>query len=76
MVRWVKNLVLSLLWLWLQLWHRFDPWPRNFHMLQAKKKKKKERKQPQVNFIFFFVPFFLYFSHFLVQTFIDFKIRR
>ena len=26
-------MALSLLWLWLQLWHRFSPWPRNFCML-------------------------------------------
>ena len=26
------------------LWHRFDPWPRNFHMLQAQLKKKKKMK--------------------------------
>ena len=29
----VKDLALSLLWLWLQLWHAFSPWPRNFDML-------------------------------------------
>ena len=28
----VKDQALSLLWLRSQLWHRFDPWPRNFHM--------------------------------------------
>ena len=38
----VKEPVLSLLWLWLQLWHRFDPWPRNFHMWWAQPKKKKK----------------------------------
>ena len=27
----VKDLALSLLWLELLLWHRFDPWLRNFH---------------------------------------------
>ena len=32
MAQWTKDLVLSLPWLWLQLWYRFDPWPRNFHM--------------------------------------------
>ena len=30
MAQWVKGLVLSLLWLWLELRHRFHPWPRNF----------------------------------------------
>ena len=29
MVQWVKDLALSLLWLRLLLWHRFDPWPGN-----------------------------------------------
>ena len=24
------------------LWHRFDPWPRNFHMLQVQPKKERE----------------------------------
>ena len=32
MVQWVKELVLSLQWLILLLWHRLDPWPRNFHI--------------------------------------------
>ena len=27
--QWVKDLALQL------LWHRFDPWPRNVHMLWA-----------------------------------------
>ena len=27
MAQWVKDLVLSLLWLWLQLWQGFDPRP-------------------------------------------------
>ena len=39
----VKDLVLSLLWLWLLLWRRFDPWPGNFHMPQAWQKKKKKK---------------------------------
>jgi len=30
--QWVKDLALSLLWLWLELWHGFDPWARNFCM--------------------------------------------
>ena len=29
----VKESALSLLWLRLPLWLRFDPWPGNFHML-------------------------------------------
>ena len=39
MAQWVKGLVLSLLWLWLELRHRFHPWPRNF--LHANKTKQK-----------------------------------
>ena len=27
--QWVKDLALSLLWLWLLLWHVLDPWPGN-----------------------------------------------
>ena len=41
MGQWVKDLAFSLLWLWLQLWHRFSPKPQNFHMLQAGPKEKK-----------------------------------
>ena len=40
-----KDPALSLLWLWLQLGHRFDPWPRNFHMPQVQQKKKRERER-------------------------------
>ena len=29
--QWVKDPVLSLQWLWLLLWRRFDPWPGNCH---------------------------------------------
>ena len=39
-VQQVKDLVLSLLWLRSKLWHRFDPWPWNFHMPWAWQKKK------------------------------------
>ena len=38
----VRDLALSLLWLWLQLGHGFDPWPRNFCMLLVWQKKKKK----------------------------------
>ena len=40
LAQWVKDLALSLLWLWLQLWCRFDPWPRNFCLLWVLPKKK------------------------------------
>ena len=39
----IKDLALSLLWLWLQLWYRFDPWPGNFLMLWTQPKKKKKK---------------------------------
>ena len=39
MAQWVKDSVLSLLWLGLLLWHGFDPWPRNFHVPQVQPKK-------------------------------------
>ena len=39
----VKDLVLSLLWLSLLPWHRFDPWPGDFHMLKLQPKKKRLR---------------------------------
>ena len=47
MARKVKDLILSLLWLWLLLWHRFCSWPRNVHMSGAwlKTKTKRERKR-------------------------------
>ena len=35
MTQQVKDLELSLLWLWSLLWWGFDPWLRNFHMLQV-----------------------------------------
>ena len=40
--QWVKDLALSLQWLWLLLWCGFNPWSRNFLMPQVKKKKKKK----------------------------------
>ena len=39
--QWVKDLVLSLLWLKSLLRHGFEPWPGNFCMPQAWPKKKK-----------------------------------
>ena len=43
----VKDPVLSLLWLWLQLWCGFNPWPRNFYMPWAWPKKKKKNTKPK-----------------------------
>ena len=45
MAQQVKELALTLLWLWLQLWCRFSPWPRNCHMLQVWPEKKKKKKK-------------------------------
>ena len=39
-----KDPLLSLQWLRLLLWHRFNPWPRNFHLPQEQQKKKKKKK--------------------------------
>ena len=36
----VKDLALSLQWLWSLLWHSFYPWPRNFHMHSQNQKPK------------------------------------
>ena len=36
----VKDLALSLLWFWLQLWYGFDPWPGNFSCCRHSQKKK------------------------------------
>ena len=56
MVQWVKEPVLSLLWLGSLLWCRFSPWPRNFCMpwvwQKKKKKKKKDLKDlPQIKYL-------------------------
>ena len=45
MAWWVKDLVLLQLRCSLQLHLRFDPRPRNFHMLQVQPKKKKKKKK-------------------------------
>ena len=41
--QWVKDLVSSLLWPGLLLWHGFLPWPWNIFMLWAGQKKKKKK---------------------------------
>ena len=38
MVQQVKVPALSLLWLWLLLWHSLDPWPGNFHAVKRRKR--------------------------------------
>ena len=35
LAQWVKDPVLSLLWLRSLLWYRFDPWSENFYMRWA-----------------------------------------
>ena len=44
MAQQVKDLVLSLQQLGLLLWRGFDPWPRNFHILQEGERKKKKKE--------------------------------
>ena len=44
-VQWSKDLALPQLWCRAQLWLGFDPWPRNFNMLQLQTKKKKKNLQ-------------------------------
>ena len=58
----VKNPVLSLKQHGSLLWYRFNPWPRNFHVLQAwpKKKKKKKKKHPTKTQT---LQFFIYNNH-------------
>ena len=41
MAQWVKDLVLSLLWLRLLPWHKFDPWSEKFRVLWVQPKRKK-----------------------------------
>ena len=41
----VKDLALSLLWFWLLLWHRFDPWLGNFCRPIGVAKKEEKRKK-------------------------------
>ena len=47
----VKDPVLSLQWLGSLLLYGFDPWPRNFHMLQMQPKEKKKKKKKKNNYI-------------------------
>ena len=49
--QWIKDPVLSLLWLGSPLWHGFSPWPLNFHMpwVQPKKKKREKRERSKFN---------------------------
>ena len=44
-VQWVKDQVLPHVWHRLQLWLRFDPWPKNFHTPQVQPKEEKKKKK-------------------------------
>ena len=44
----VKDPALSLL--WSLLWHGFNPWSENFHMLWAQPKKKKKKRECRLYF--------------------------
>ena len=41
----VKDPALSPPWLWLQLWHGFDGWPRNFDMLWVRSNQNQKQKR-------------------------------
>ena len=48
MAQQLKDSALSLLWLWLQLWYRFNPWPWNFlHAPGTAKQTSKENTHTQ-----------------------------
>ena len=47
MAQQVKDLELTLLWLWLQLRCEFDPWPRNFCVPWVQPFEKKKRKEKE-----------------------------
>ena len=50
-VKWVKDLVLSLLWLKLPLWLRWDALPRNFRMPRTQsKREKKDKTKEWINY--------------------------
>ena len=50
MAQQIKDLALSVLWLGLELWYRFNPLPRNFHMLQAQPTTPHQRKKERISF--------------------------
>jgi len=45
----IKDPVLSLKCLGSLLWHKFYPWPRNFHVLWRQPKKRKKKKKNHQN---------------------------
>ena len=48
MVQQVKNSALSLLWLWVLLWCKFDPWSGNSPCHGCGQKKKKNKLSPKL----------------------------
>ena len=51
MVQPVKDLALSLQWLRLLLWHRFDPWPGNSHISQMWQKTNKQTNKKKQSYV-------------------------
>ena len=49
-----KDLALSLLWVWLLLWCGFDPWPKNFYMLQVRPGSNKNNNTPLYKYTVFY----------------------
>ena len=54
MAQWVKDMVLSLLWLGSLLWCRCDPWLGNFQIPRARQRKRKGETSPGVADIRFY----------------------
>ena len=66
--QWVKDPALSLLWLKLPLWHRFHPWPGNFHIPRAWLKNKEMKCKACVYFFlhcYDFLNFFVFLGPYL-----------
>lgn len=51
MAQWVKELVVLLLWLWLRLWYKFYPWPRNVHMPWPRPRKPTKQTRTQASLL-------------------------
>ena len=66
------DLALPLLWFWLLLWYRFDPWKGSLGMTKEgpKKKKKKKKNADCLNTVFGDLTLFGYFyqvSHLVIN---------
>ena len=55
--QWVKDPALSLQRLKPLLWHRFNSWPRKFHMLKIRQGKKKKKKKKKTVFLVRYLAF-------------------